>query len=281
MFKKYFLILSIFIFTSQLNGDVIARLIKAEGDVTLKRMGTDSFSEKAKLGAAILNGDVKTILKIRENTKFGFMDTKNTRTVNLAYGTLLNNVKKQDRTKSFRIQTPVSVASVKGTEFAAIVSNAGVDQFICKEGLFEVLNMVSGETVSVAAGQKAVSNAMGSLIQAPASPGEYPEDPEVEEYQEPVEPEEIEEEVEPEEAPESQESPEQPEQEESPETEESPEEPETPEDSIEETEPETPEAPEKAESAPAKPFGMGMGIGSVTIDGVLYNQLALRPEINI
>ena len=57
MFKKYFLILSIFIFTSQLNGDVIARLIKAEGDVTLKRMGTDSFSEKAKLGAAILNGD--------------------------------------------------------------------------------------------------------------------------------------------------------------------------------------------------------------------------------
>jgi len=131
MFKKYFLILSISIFTSQLNGDVIARLIKAEGDVTLKRMGTDSFSEKAKLGAAIQNGDEikvgeigfgavmylddKTILKIRENTKFGFMDTKNTRTVNLAYGTLLNNVKKQDRTKSFRIQTPVSVASVKGT----------------------------------------------------------------------------------------------------------------------------------------------------------------------
>lgn len=297
MFKKYFLILSISIFTSQLNGDVIARLIKAEGDVTLKRMGTDSFSEKAKLGAAILNGDEikvgeigfgavmylddKTILKIRENTKFGFMDTKNTRTVNLAYGTLLNNVKKQDRTKSFRIQTPVSVASVKGTEFAAIVSNAGVDQFICKEGLFEVLNMVSGETVSVAAGQKAVSNAMGSLIQAPASPGEYPEDPEVEEYQEPVEPEVIEEEVELEEASESQESPEQPEQEESLETEESPEEPETLEDSIEETEPEIPKATEKADSAPVKPFGMGMGIGSVTIDGVLYNQLALRPEINI
>ena len=26
---------------------------------------------------------------------------------------------------------------------------------------------------------------------------------------------------------------------------------------------------------------MGLGIGSATLDGVLYNQLALRPEINI
>ena len=32
---------------------------------------------------------------------------------------------------------------------------------------------------------------------------------------------------------------------------------------------------------PKKPFGMGLGIGSATIDGTLYNQLALRPEINI
>ena len=32
---------------------------------------------------------------------------------------------------------------------------------------------------------------------------------------------------------------------------------------------------------PSKPFSMGLGIGSATLDGVLYNQLALRPEINI
>jgi hypothetical protein len=40
--------------------------------------------------------------------------------------------------------------------------------------------------------------------------------------------------------------------------------------------PKTDDAP----SAPKKPFGMGLGIGSATIDGTLYNQLALRPEIN-
>ena len=301
MSKTVSLFITILIFISQLNGNVIARLIKAEGDVTFKRKGTSSFSEKAKLGAAIQNGDEikvgeigfgaimylddKTVLKIRENTKFGFMDTRNTRTVDLYYGTLLNHVKKEGRTKSFRIQTPVSVASIKGTQFAAIVSTSGVDQFICKEGLFEVLNMVSGETVSVAEGQKAVSNSMGSLIQAPASPGEYPDDPEVEEYEEPEEIEEVEEEPEtPEEPTESQE---QPEQIESPESSETPEE-------INESEPkdspdtvddvETPDVPGEAGSdgtTPPKPFGMGMGIGSVTIDGILYNQLALRPEINI
>ena len=41
--------------------------------------------------------------------------------------------------------------------------------------------MISGETVSVGAGEKAVSNATGNLVQAPSSPGEYPPDPEIEE----------------------------------------------------------------------------------------------------
>ena len=178
MSKAFSLFITSLLFISHLQANVIARLIKAEGDVTFKRLGMDSFSEKAKLGAAIQNGDAikvgetgfgaimylddKTILKIRENTKFGFMDTQNTRTVDLVHGTLLNDVKSEGRTKSFRIQTPVSVASVKGTQFAAIVSQAGVDQFIGKEGLFEVLNMISGQTVSVGPSQKATSYATGT-----------------------------------------------------------------------------------------------------------------------
>ena len=299
MSKAFSLFITSLLFISQLQANVIARLIKAEGDVTFKRMGMDSFSEKAKLGAAIQNGDAikvgetgfgaimylddKTILKIRETTKFGFMDTQNTRTVDLAHGTLLNNVKSEGRTKSFRIQTPVSVASVKGTQFAAIVSQAGVDQFIGKEGLFEVLNMISGETVSVGPGQKAISNATGNLITAPASPGDYPEDPEVEPYEEP-EPEDAEEpreDAEPEEAPESRETPDQPESVEPEEAPETPDEPESQEFPETGEEGEIPETPEEGSGTPPKPFGMGMGIGSVTLDGVIYNQLALRPEINI
>ena len=226
--------------------------------------------------------DDRTILKIRENTKFGFMDTRNTRTVDLTHGTLLNNVKKEGRSKSFRIQTPVSVASVKGTQFAAIVSQTGVDQFIGKEGLFEVLNMISGETVDVGPGQKAVSNATGNLVQAPAAPGEYPQDPEVEEYQEP-ELEEVEEtpdKVEPEQTPQSpKETSQEVDQSQPEKSEETVEESDAPETVEDANESEKPDAPDPG--PPPKPFAMGLGIGSVTLDGVLYNQLALRPEINI
>ena len=150
--------------STHLEGQVIARLVKAEGRVLFKRLGMSTFSEQGRPGAPIKNGDEikvgeksfaaviylddRSILKVRENTKFSFMDTRNSRTVDLAHGTLLNDIKKEGRKKDFRIQTPVSVASVKGTEFAAIVSQSGVDQFICKEGLFEVLNMISGNMMN-------------------------------------------------------------------------------------------------------------------------------------
>ena len=64
-------------------GQVIARLVKAEGRVYFKRLGMDTFSEKAEPGSAIKNGDEikigsrsfaaviyiddRSVLKIREN----------------------------------------------------------------------------------------------------------------------------------------------------------------------------------------------------------------------
>ena len=287
-------IVFIFAFVStHLQGQVIARLVKTEGRVHFKRLGMNTFSEEGKTGSAIKNGDQlkvgensfaaiiylddRSIIKVRENTTFSFMDTRNSRTVDMLHGTLLNDIKKEGRTKDFRIQTPVSVASVKGTEFAAIVSPSGVDQFICKEGLFEVLNMVSGETVSVSTGQKAVSNATGNLLQAPSAPGEYPPDPEVEDLLEPEPQEDVREKspkpkktIPPSETPTT---PKKVEKIEAPESEEANE------DFEDVEEKENLESPDS--EPPPKPFSMGLGIGSATLDGVLYNQIALRPEINI
>ena len=284
---------------SSLRSDVIARLIKVEGKVFFKRLGMETFSEKAKPGTAIVNGDQikigdegyaaviyiddRSIIKIKENTKFSFMDSPNTRTIDLVYGTLLNKVNKEKRTKSFRIQTPVSVASVKGTEFAAIVSQKGIEQFICKEGFFEVLNMISGQTVNVGPGEKAFSNATGDLVQAVASPKDYPQDPELEdniefeleeilesqkiEAQQQNAPPELEPEIEPAEKPEVENETQFEE-----ETLENMNQDEIFEDN-ENTQSEIPSA-----GPPTKPFSLGLGIGSATLDGVLYNQLALRPE---
>ena len=282
--------------TNELNADVIARLVKSEGRVLFKRLGMNTFSEEAKQGSAIRNGDQikvrensfaaiiylddRSILKVRENTTFSFMDTRNSRTVDLMHGTILNNIKKEGRKKDFRIQTPVSVASVKGTEFAAIVSQTGVDQFICKEGLFEVLNMVSGETVSVSTGQKAVSNASGNLVQAPASPGEYPPDPEIEDIIEPdPEPEQVKKEIKPEKTAATKTRSMGPK--ESIQFKEKDIEEPSNDDSLQEDEKGSQEVEPPDSGPPPKPFALGLGIGSATLDGVLYNQLAIRPEINI
>ena len=281
---------------NELNADVIARLVKSEGRVLFKRLGMNTFSEEAKQGSAIRNGDQikvrensfaaiiylddRSILKVRENTTFSFMDTRNSRTVDLMHGTILNNIKKEGRKKDFRIQTPVSVASVKGTEFAAIVSQTGVDQFICKEGLFEVLNMVSGETVSVSTGQKAVSNASGNLVQAPASPGEYPPDPEIEDIIEPdPEPEQVKKEIKPEKTAATKTRSMGPK--ESIQFKEKDIEEPSNDDSLQEDEKGSQEVEPPDSGPPPKPFALGLGIGSATLDGVLYNQLAIRPEINI
>ena len=296
--KNTIIIILISIFTN-LQGEVIARLVKTEGRVFFKRLGMDTFSEQAKAGSAIRNGDHikvesngfaaiiylddRSIIKIRENTKFSFMDTRNTRTIDLVNGTILNNIQKEGRKKDFRIQTPVSVASVKGTEFAAIVSQSGVDQFICKEGLFEVLNMVSGQTVSVATGQKAVSNATGELMQAPASPSEYPLDPEIEENISDIE-REIEQDHSKTNTQKQSEKISNPKNSNNIDEEKNTNKAESEDESMEiekneNLENENMELPESG--PPPKPFSMGLGIGSSTIDDVLYNQLALRPEINI
>ena len=293
---KYFLLFILIFMSNELNADVIARLVKSDGRVLFKRLGMNTFSEEGKEGSGIRNGDQikvrensfaaiiylddRSILKVRENTTFSFMDTRNSRTVDLMHGTILNNIKKEGRKKDFRIQTPVSVASVKGTEFAAIVSQTGVDQFICKEGLFEVLNMVSGETVSVSTGQKAVSNASGNLVQAPASPGEYPPDPEIEDIIEPdPEPEQVKKEIKPEKTAATKTRSMGPK--ESIQSKEKDIEEPSNDDSLQEDEKGSQEVEPPDSGPPPKPFALGLGIGSATLDGVLYNQLAIRPEINI
>ncbi|MEE2765694.1 MAG: FecR domain-containing protein [Candidatus Neomarinimicrobiota bacterium] len=284
------------IFSGTLLAEPIAVLAGSHGDVMVKRIGRDRFIEKPTLGVSLNNGDAikvgplsyasvmyindKSVVKLRENTQLQLMDTQNTRTVDVDFGTTLSKVMKQGRSKTFRVQTPSSVASVKGTEFASIVDPiSGVDQFIGKSGNFDVMNMASGQTVSVGPGQKAVSNAVGNLVQAPASPSEYPSDPETTAYEQGPKPSERE-------APKksTQPKPKQPTQ-----TQSQPKKSTTPQENTKpDPEPETQsvDPDPKSESGnapepPKKPFGMGLGIGSATIDGVLYNQLALRPEVNI
>ena len=123
-------LLKIFIFTflsfNSIWGESVARLIKAEGVVYLKRLGMQTYSEVAQLGTSINNGDAikvgdygfaalifiddRSVVKIKPNSQFEIMDTKNTRSVNIEFGTILNKIEKENRTKTFRVVSPVSVA---------------------------------------------------------------------------------------------------------------------------------------------------------------------------
>ena len=143
MFKKYIFIFIVFI-SSILNAQAIGRVMKSNGTVLIKTMGSGTYSVDAKPGQAISNGDAirvgeasfavvifiddKSVVKIRENTDFQFVETSNTRSLIIDQGTTLHNVNTEGRTKTYRVETPVSVASVKGTEFSAFHDAvAGVD----------------------------------------------------------------------------------------------------------------------------------------------------------
>jgi hypothetical protein len=130
-------------------------------------------------------------------------------------------------------------------------------------------------TVNVGAGQKAVSNALGQLIPAPAQPGDFPDDPDGESNDQP-------EEDQPEEDQPEEDQPEEDQPEEQEQLQD-----ETQDEDLSEDQPN----PENADSnqsqsgdspktKPKKPLNLGLGVGSATIDGKLYNQVALRPELS-
>ena len=292
--KKISIIYILFI-VSICSAETIGRVMKANGEVLIKPIGSGTYSVSVKPGQAVSNGDAirvgeasfavviflddKSVVKIRENTDFQFVETSNTRSLIIEQGTTLHNVNSNDRKKAYRVETPVSVASVKGTQFSAFHDAvAGVDKFVGKTGNFDVFNTISGMTVNVGAGQKAVSNALGQLIPAPAEPGDYPEDPEGESpddsQEEQDEPEDQDDQQEQDNEPETQEEP----QTEEPSTEQEPE----PERSSDSSEPQADQPSTEQEPKPSakKPLNLGLGVGSATIDGVIYNQVALRPELS-
>ena len=288
------------IFSNLLSAETIGRVMKSNGTVLIKQMGSSSYSIQAKPGQAVSNGDAirvgdasfavviflddKSVVKIRENTDFQFVETSNTRSLIIDQGTTLHNVNKDNRKKTYRVETPVSVASVKGTEFSSFHDAvSGVDKFVGKSGNFEVLNSISGAIVNVGPGQKAVSNALGQLIPAPAEPGDFPEDPDGESSSEQNN-------DEPQSDGNNQEQPQpqnqqnqQPQQRQQRSTQRQLDR--SPQDQnkslqTNEAAVQNETSAVKDQAPPKKPFNMGLAVGSATINDTIYNQVALRPELS-
>ncbi len=265
--------------------DPVARVLKFVGDVKVRHRSDIGFDNVVRATMPLVNGDAlrvgdgsfvsllfiddKTLIKVKPNSEFQIVETQNTRTMNLNYGTMRSTLLQP--IKNFRVDTPVSVASVKGTDFWLIHdAAAGIDRAYGIEGIVEILNEISGLTQNLTANTMIVSTAAGQLSPPiPISPEEMPSDPE--ELQEGRPEPEAEPEGEPEEG------------EAVPETGEAvaPAAPAVGEAAA----PPPPDAPAAEEAAEepeeAKPSGsgIGLGLGSVTIDGEVFYQIALRPEL--
>ena len=162
----------------------VAIAIKTKGDVSIIYKGLNSaqvlkpgsplsHQDKIKTGKngyiALMYLDDKTVVKMLGNSDLTIMGDRSGNKINksldIKYGRVAANVKPQ-KGKEFRISTPTSVASVKGTEFAIQSDPSTGDSFTLIEGLIEVTNSITGESTEVQEGETATSNPDGSLYVA-------------------------------------------------------------------------------------------------------------------
>ena len=175
-------------------GNNIAIVKSLKGVCLIQRMDKNQFNETAFVDSKLNNGDALNIKKrahlslvyldetiiltVLEDTRLELVDTENTRTLNVEYGTILQNVKSHPESGTFRIETPFSVATTRFGEFAAVVDPSnGADHFICQYGSLEVINLFSGKLIQIGPEQKVVSNGLGEIIKAPSFAREYPINP--------------------------------------------------------------------------------------------------------
>ncbi len=148
------------------NNDLIAVTTKAKGDVSFRSWDSKDFNDlkPAKVlndGDHIQTGsdgfgalvylDDKSTIKVKENTNFDVIGIRGkkgiSKRIKIKTGTVkakINNVK----VGGFVIETPTSIATVKGTEFWFVVASVG-DRVIGLEGEVELSNTISGEVVMV------------------------------------------------------------------------------------------------------------------------------------
>ena len=188
-----YIILSVF-FVSIIFGSQIAVTTKVKGLVEIMPVGKKDFSDlkrgtvlsdgdKIRTGSsgfvAIIFIDDKSTLKLKGNSEVVIMGQKTaasiSKKINMDSGTIRATVKKQNT--DFVIQTPTSVASVKGTDFWLLTDPVTGDQIICVEGTVGLVNSETGEDVDVTEGMSCISIPDGTLELSETDPSSIPDDP--------------------------------------------------------------------------------------------------------
>ena len=182
------------IFISWINGNKIAVTTKVKGLVEIMPIGKDNFAnlkpgtilsdgDKIRTGSsgftAIIFIDDKSTLKLKENSEAVITGQRSARSIakkiNMDVGTVRATVNKQN--SDFVIQTPTSVASVKGTDFWMITDPVDGDLVIGLEGLVTLTNNETGAEVDVTEGTSGSSTPDGLVDVEETEESSIPEDP--------------------------------------------------------------------------------------------------------
>jgi len=182
------------IFISWIHGNKIAVTTKVKGLVEIMPIGKDNFAnlkpgtilsdgDKIRTGSsgftAIIFIDDKSTLKLKENSEAVITGQRSARSIakkiNMDVGTVRATVNKQN--SNFVIQTPTSVASVKGTDFWMITDPVDGDVVIGLEGVVTLTNNETGAEVDVTEGTSGSSTPDGDVDVEETEESSIPEDP--------------------------------------------------------------------------------------------------------
>ena len=182
------------IFLSAANANKIAVVTKVKGMVEIMPTGKKLFS-KLKAGSILADGDKirtgtsgfaaiifiddKSTLKLKGNSEAVITGQRTaasiSKKINMDSGTIRATIKKQN--SSFVIQTPTSVASVKGTDFWLLTDPDKGDQVIGLEGIVSLKNIDTGQDVDVVQGMSGISTPDGDVGVEETVASSIPTDP--------------------------------------------------------------------------------------------------------
>ena len=192
--RFFYNILFYIIFISCMHGNKIAVTTKVKGLVEIMPIGKENFAnlkpgtilsdgDKIRTGSsgftAIIFIDDKSTLKLKENSEAVITGQRSAQSIakkiNMDVGTVRATVNKQN--SNFVIQTPTSVASVKGTDFWMITDPVDGDIVIGLEGVVTLTNNETGAEVDVTEGTSGSSTPDGDVDIEETEESSVPEDP--------------------------------------------------------------------------------------------------------
>ena len=192
-YNKHIIFLFTFVFSVALPNK-IAVATKVKGPVEIMPVGKKGFSDlepgtilsdgdKIRTGpsgfTAIIFIDDKSTLKVKDNSEVVITGKRTaasiSKKINMNEGTIRATVKKQNT--DFVIQTPTSVASVKGTDFWLVSNPETGDQIIGIEGIVGLVNNETGQEIDVSEGMSGLSTPDGNVGLTDTDPSSIPDDP--------------------------------------------------------------------------------------------------------